>query len=93
MAETKSDPTKTDPQTLIVVPPMPLNGATDLTANVYGIPYSVYTDPKYLLDADQGGIVRQLLKYGGTLGYLPDNAGMGIGSMCYLVNLRSINTK
>ena len=89
-----SDPTKIDTQTLIVVPPLPLKaGEPDLTGNVYALPYSVYTDEKYKLEAEAGGIVRQMLKYGTTLGYLPGDAGIGIGSMCYLVNLRSLNVK
>jgi hypothetical protein len=89
-----ADPTKIDTQTLIVVPPLPLDPKNpDLTANFYALPYDVYTNPKYLVEPEAGGIVRQMKKYGTALGYIPGEAGIGIGSMCYLVNLRSLNTK
>lgn len=88
-----SKPPKLDIQSLIVVPPLPLKVGQDPNeGKVFALPYDVYTDPKYELKAPANGIVREMLKYGTTLGYLPSGVGIGVGSMCYLVNLRSIKT-
>jgi hypothetical protein len=74
--------------TLIVVPPdLPAGGKVQL----YAIPYDVYTDKKYLMEPAEAGVVRELVKYGAALAYMP-SSGIGIGTMCYLANLRSLRT-
>jgi len=94
MADPEKPPSGIDIQSLIIVPPTPIHpNQPDLSGKAYALPYSVYTDPQYEIKAPANGIVREMLKYGTTLGYLPSEVGIGIGSMCYLVNLRSLKTK
>jgi len=60
--------------------------------DIFLLPRSVYTDQKYKLSENQGGIVRELVKYGTALAYIPMSFGIGIGSFCYLLNLNSLRT-
>jgi hypothetical protein len=79
----KDDPTNS----LIVVPPLSLGVDP---AMIFKIPARVYTDSGFVLKPEEAGTVRQMIKYGAAFGYLPSGLGVGIGSMCYLANLRSL---
>lgn len=57
---------------------------------IYKIEESDYKK-KELPDAESG-VVRQLVKWGASFGFMP-TTGPGIGSACYLVNLRSLRTR
>ena len=52
------------------------------------IPESKYNQFSDLPD-EQTGVIRSLIKFGATFGYMP-STGPGVGSACYLVNLRSL---
>jgi hypothetical protein len=59
---------------------------------LYKIPEKDYKNPKYLLDIKDAGPVTGLLSMGTTLAFIPQSVGVGIGSVCYVVNLGSLRT-
>ena len=59
---------------------------------LYKIPEKDYKNPKYLLDVKDAGPVTGLLGMGTTLAFIPQSVGVGIGSICYVVNLGSLRT-
>jgi hypothetical protein len=79
-----------DSLALLVVPPQ-LEGEEEGDPVIYKIPLSVYTNPDFRMPPEEGGIVREMVKYGAAFGYLP-NINVGVGVQCYLVNLRSLKT-
>jgi hypothetical protein len=74
---TKDDPTKA----LIVV---------DEDGKIYKLEQSDYQ--KTELPESESGVVRQMVKWGASFGFMP-STGPGIGSACFLVNLRSLRSK
>ena len=58
---------------------------------IYLLQEKDWRQEKYILPPKDSGVVQQMLKWGTTLGYMP-NLGVGIGAVCYLVNLASIRT-
>lgn len=58
---------------------------------IYKLNEEDWRQEKYILPEKDSGVVQQMLKWGTTLGFMP-NLGVGIGSICYLVNLASIRT-
>jgi hypothetical protein len=73
---------KSDPQRALIVV------ADD--GNIYKVEEAVYK--QHLLPDAESGVVRQLVKWGASFGFMP-TTGPGIGSACYLVNLRSLRTR
>ena len=69
-----------DPNTLYVA----------VKGNIYKLSEKEYT-ANPITPADPG-IIRQMVKYGTALAYLPMIVGPGIGAACFLVNLSSLNT-
>lgn len=59
---------------------------------LYKIPEEDYKNKKYLLDVKDAGPVTGLLGMGTTLAFIPQSVGVGIGSVCYVVNLGSLRT-
>jgi hypothetical protein len=59
---------------------------------LYKIPEKDYKNKKYLLDPKNAGPVTGLLSNGATLAFIPQSVGVGIGSVCYVVNLGSLRT-
>ena len=59
---------------------------------LYKLPESVYKQKKYELDVKDAGPVTGLLSMGTTLAFIPQSVGVGIGSVCYVVNLGSLRT-
>jgi hypothetical protein len=91
MAADYQDP-KDDPKySLIVIPPLLPNETDDGKLKIYQLSYREYTAKE--LPAPGAGVVRELVKYGAAYGYLPTGLGIGIGTMCYLSNLRSLRTE
>jgi hypothetical protein len=86
-----ADDPKDDPKySLIVVPPLLPGQDPKDPLKYYKLTYRDYTKTE-LLPAE-AGTIRQMIKYGAAFGYLPSGLGVGIGSMCYLANLRSLRT-
>jgi hypothetical protein len=81
-----------DKFSLVVVPPILKDKPPGANDPIYLLPYEVYTDPKLVLPEQSAGILRQMIKYGSAFGFIP-NANIGIGSMCFLANLRSLKTE
>jgi hypothetical protein len=63
------------------------------SGKIYLIPSKMYENPELKLELpeEQTGVVRNLIKFGATFGYM-QQTGPGVGSACYLVNLRSLRT-
>ena len=58
--------------------------------NIYEVPEDVYK--KYpIKDKKNEGMAREMVKFGASFGFMPVS-GPGIGTACYLVNLRSLRT-
>lgn len=81
MAEHPQKPESDPTRALIIV-------ADD--GNIYKIEESEYKARR--IPEAESGIVRQLVKWGASYGFMP-TTGPGIGSACYLVNLRSLRTR
>lgn len=64
----------------------------DADGNFFKLPKRIYTDANYAMEPNEGGTVRQIVRWGAALAYLPATVGVGIGTACYLVNLRSLRT-
>jgi hypothetical protein len=73
---------KSDPQRALIVV------ADD--GQIYKVEEADYK--KHQLPDAESGVVRQLVKWGASFGFMP-TTGPGIGSACYLVNLRSLRTR
>jgi hypothetical protein len=77
---------------LIVVPPLLPADDPEAPLKIFKLDYAEYTKKQFELPDNAAGTVRQMIKYGAAFGYLPSGVGVGLGSMCYLANLRSLRT-
>lgn len=60
--------------------------------NIYEIPHDKWATKEFSIkDKKVEGVAREMVKFGATFGFMP-STGPGIGTACYLVNLRALRT-
>jgi hypothetical protein len=57
---------------------------------LYELAEKDYKKKEFVIAEQDAGPIRQSLKWGTTLAFIPPSVGVGIGSICYLVNLASL---